>query len=173
MSSFHRRRLTDNTTSGVSVSLVSMLTTVASNFENTWESAGTLTASSVLRGIRVLVVTGTIGLLAVIGIIFGYQFDVEHRLELKEMKSEETKMSRNNENLNEENRRKKLIMDALAKTRVKSSIEERLIEQALPEALHEVSFVPKFIQALKAKHKWLSIVFQYSAYFPACFVCCH
>ena len=158
------RRLVDNNTSGVSVSLVSMLSTVASNFENTWESAGTLTTSSVLKGIRVLAVTGAIGLFAIIGILFGYQSDVAYQLELKS--ADKSQKQQKASTAGKEARRNKLILEAIERSRIKSTFEERLIEQALPEAMHEVSLKSKFISAIKSKHKWLSIVFHYSSYFP-------
>ena len=162
--SSHRRRLGDNSSSvgGVSVDLVSMLSTVASNFESTWESADKLTAKSVLQGIQVLVVTGLIGLLAVTGVIYGYYSDKAHDTEVKGVKKSKSKKDQ----AVQFHRRKQLILEALAKNRNKKSIEEQLIEEALPEALLEDSFQNKFTSAVKSKHKWLSVVYHYSEHFP-------
>ena len=161
-SSNRRLLINSNSTKAVSVSLVSMISTVASNFESTWVSADKLTGNSILQGIQVLVVTGLIGLLAVIGVIHGYYSD--HADEIKLINAQQNKSLE--KDVDKLAHRKQLIMNALTKKRLKTSVEEQLIEETLPEALHEVQFSKKFAHALKAKHKWLSIIYHYSAHFP-------
>ena len=159
------RRLTTGNKSSISVSFVSMLSSVAQNFENTWMSADKLTASSVLQGVQVLVTTGMIGIIALIAMALGVYADSQSDV-IHVVGSDKVKNYKNLSRADRNRRQINLVKEAIQSTKVKMTTEELIIKSSLPQAMHDEPLTTKLTNEIKNNHKWLSVIYYSSKYFP-------
>ena len=169
------RRLQDNEATSnhgdetVSVEFASMLDTVWEDFTSTWSTADNLSANSVEDSWQVLVTTGCVGMLVVLGVLLGYRADKHDALAVStgEQDSGKTlwggKRARspsNKSTVSPVAERETSGMPSSKKSlaRRKSSVFEmdlKLIDESLPQAISSKPFSERFAEETKKNHRWL------------------
>ena len=128
-----------------SVQFVSMLKYTASNFIHTWESAGSLSASSVQKSWKVLVTVAAVCIFSVLGSLVGYEADKRAEKKIAMEKSS--------------------IVAVASSNGFKAQSANAMIENSLPNVLKETPFMERLKQEIKVYHRWFGVVFFYSSHF--------
>jgi hypothetical protein len=161
--SAYRRRLDGdddgNGEASGSVDFSTMLTTVLTDFKQTWSSADDLTASSVTKSWDVFLTLSTIGVITVIAVILSVQADYNYNkvavdCSIKMDKSKTNRRTSGGSFGGWKRAQKSIASDLDA------------IEESLPVAFHSKPFSERFILENKKFHKWMGVVFYYSPHFP-------
>jgi hypothetical protein len=129
----------------------------------------------VLKSISLLITVGVVGLIALIGMLWGIYSDAAIEYDIAPDTMAEKRNMRDKcivygmmRALSIGVRIKKSIpsIDASKVKKKFMSIEEKIVEASLPIASRSPSFVEKLKTKVKSSHKWLSIVLIYSPHFP-------
>jgi hypothetical protein len=158
-----------------SVEFATMINTVYDDFTSTWESADDISVASLQDSWEVLVTTGCVGVVVVIGVLLGDAADKRDAADV--VPSEENKIKKFA-------RKKTFSLSAIVPAeasalgsrrrasqdgnRRKSSVLEmdmQLIDESLPAALSSKPFVERFVEENRKNHRWLGVIFYFSPHF--------
>eukprot|EP00597_Dinobryon_sp_UTEXLB2267_P012543 CAMPEP_0170122720 /NCGR_PEP_ID=MMETSP0020_2-20130122/16918_1 /TAXON_ID=98059 /ORGANISM="Dinobryon sp., Strain UTEXLB2267" /LENGTH=2177 /DNA_ID=CAMNT_0010353853 /DNA_START=1571 /DNA_END=8104 /DNA_ORIENTATION=+ len=153
-----QRRLQESGTStSHSVSVTTLLKSVAASSKSTVLSAAQLNSDDIKREWTVLV---TVGMLAVFVLVFmalGHYYDLKNETEsnMKQLQVIEKRVN----TVEHKKRLNKIVRNV-------ESDELALIEESLPQVLGSKSFAEKFTAEVKQHHRWLAVIYHYSESFP-------
>eukprot|EP01039_Chlorochromonas_danica_P010633 gene10633-11785_t len=163
----------------VSISYISLLRTVTSSFTSTVLSAGKLNDSSVAKGYRAILTLGIFAAVICVAMVYSYRADkeatqVKNSMLMKKKKaaasfpslpmvlrSKESKAS------GTKTKKKKAISRAALTTAMNGPPAFlTMAKDALPAILHARSMTVVVKEEMKRHHRWLGVIFHYSAAFP-------
>lgn len=124
-------------------------------------SAKDLSTDVILDSIQVVVTMVVLGALAIVSVIAGFYVDREDYYALHPNKG-----MRHSREERKKNKFKIAMKDKIANGRRNLSMEEKFLEDSLPNALQSHSFIAKIVVELRLYHRWVGIVFHYTPPMP-------
>jgi hypothetical protein len=158
----------------ITVNYVSMLESVAGNFESTVLTAGSLNAATIARGWQAMVVVGSLIGFIVVAVIYSHYADMKVKQAAakdENIAGKKSELMRSLSTKVQVQKRKSItafVASGGNKNRNGTSKGGilQLAEEALPQILSSRSIMTKISNEIKRHHRWFGVVFYYSHKFP-------